>query len=343
MDFARYSDHHRTSLAHFLNRGKWDDSILEKNLKQAVIDKVYQHSRDTGLPVQCMIDDTISSKTRPSSRAVHPMEAASDHMSHLKRQMDYGHQAVGVMLACGEMILNYAIILYDKTQSKIDLVCRIAAELPIPPSPGYLLCDSWYTCEKVVDMFASRGFYTISGLKTNRVLYPCGIRVQLCEFAKTLRKGDAGVHKVTVGTRNYWVYRYDGKLNGIDGASVLLSYPENAFGNPKALRAFLCTNGGLSEQEILELYTQRWPIEVFFRETKGKLALNKYQIRSAKGIRRFWLMMSVVHFLCCVGTGILRSFSDGHRFWKDTLNAQRIAYIYACGKAGAPMPALGIG
>lgn len=178
---------------------------MEKNLKQAVIDKVYQHSRHTGLPVQCIIDDTISSKTRPSSRAVHPMEAASDHMSHLKRQMDYGHQAIGVMLACREMILNYAIILYDKTQSKIDLVCRIAAELLIPPSPGYLLCDSWYTCEKVVDMFISKGFHTISGLKTNRILYPCGIRVQLSKYAQALRKEDIGVHKVTVGKRKYCV------------------------------------------------------------------------------------------------------------------------------------------
>ena len=31
--------------------------------------------------------------------------------------MDYGHQAIGVMLACGELVLNYAILLYDKSQS----------------------------------------------------------------------------------------------------------------------------------------------------------------------------------------------------------------------------------
>lgn len=342
VDFARYSDHHRTSLAHFLNRGKWNDAALEIDLKQAVIYKVYQHARKTGKPVLCIIDDTISSKTRPSSQAVHPMEAASNHMSHLKRQMDYGHQAIGVMLACGDMVLNYAIILYDKSQSKIDLVCKIAAELPEPPSPGYLLCDSWYTCEKVMDAFISRGFYTIAGLKTNRILYPCGIRVKLSKHAENLQKTDTGIQKVTVSNRKYWVYRYEGKLNGIDSAAVILSYPEKAFGNPKALRAFLCTNETLSTQEILTLYTQRWPIEVFFRETKGKLALNKYQIRSAKGIRRFWLLMSVVHYLCRVGTGTLRSFADGYRFWSDTLKSAYVQFIYACGKNNVPMPALAL-
>lgn len=341
VDFARYSDHHRTSLAHFLNNGKWNDALLLQTLKHNVIEKVYQQSRETGLPVLCIIDDTISSKTRPSSQAVNPMESAFNHMSHLKGQMDYGHQAIGVMLACGDMILNYAILLYDKSKSKIDMVCQIANELPEPPTIGYLLCDSWYTCGKVMDAFIVKGFYTIAGLKTNRVIYPNGIRQQINDFAKHLRKTDAAVHKVTVGKRNYWIYRYDGKLNGTDSASAILSYPEKAFGKPEALRAFICTNEALSEQEILNLYTQRWPIEIFFRETKGKLALDKYQIRSATGVRRFWLMMSLVHFVCCVGRGMFCAFADGFRFWQETLTKELTCFIYTCGKSGKPMPCLG--
>ena len=186
VDFARYSDRHRTSLAHFLNKGKWDSAALEMSLRRSVIETVYQHSRETKQPVLCIIDDTIASKTRPSSQAVHPIEAASNHMSHLKGQMDYGHQAIGVMLACGELILNYAIILYDKSRSKIDLVSSIADVLPEPPNIGYLLCDSWYTCDKVMDAFIRKGFYTIAGLKTNRILYPCGIRTPLGDCLWTI-------------------------------------------------------------------------------------------------------------------------------------------------------------
>ena len=78
-----------------------------------------------------------------------------------------------------------------------------------------------------------------------------------------------------------FVYRYEGNLNGIENAVVLLSYPEKAFGNPKALRAFISTNAALSTQEILSWYVCRWPIEVFFRQCKEKLALDGYQIRSA--------------------------------------------------------------
>ena len=127
MDFSRYSDRHRTSLAHFLNKGKWNSATLRTNLRQSVVETVYPHSRKINQPVLCIIDDTIASKTRPSSQAAHPIEAASNHILHLKGHMDYGHQAIGVMLACGELVLNYAIILYDKSQSKckIVLVSRI--------------------------------------------------------------------------------------------------------------------------------------------------------------------------------------------------------------------------
>lgn len=343
VDFARYSDRHRTSLAHFLNKGKWDSAVLETSLRESVIEKVYQHSRETNQPVLCIIDDTIASKTRPSSQAVHPMEAASNHMSHLKGQMDYGHQAIGVMLACGELILNYAILLYDKSRSKIDLVSSIADVLPEPPNIGYLLYDSWYTCDKVMDAFIRKGFYTIAGLKTNRILHPCGIRTPLNEFASRLRKTDAGVRLVSVGKRKYWIYRYDGQINGTDGAAVILTYPENAFGNPKTLRAFLCTNAALSVEYILNLYTKRWPVEVFFRTTKGKLALDKYQIRSAAGIRRFWLLMSLAHFLCCVGNGVLRSFSVGYAYWQNLVLRNAVQYVYNCGKNEIPLAMLGIG
>ena len=70
------------------------------------------------------VDDTIASHTVPSSQAMHPIEAVYYHQSHLKKQQDYGHQTVGVMLSCNELSLNYAIVLYcllDGEQFNISL------------------------------------------------------------------------------------------------------------------------------------------------------------------------------------------------------------------------------
>jgi len=297
-DFAEVSQYHRTTTAYFLNHGKWNDRALEDILKSSVVQIIYQEARRSGQPVLCIVDDTIASHAKPSSQAVHPIEAAYFHQSHLKSGQDYGHQVVSVMLSCNGIILNYAVILYDKSRSKIQIVQEIAAELPTAPVISYFLCDSWYTSSKVMDSFIQKGFYTIGALKTNRIIYPCGIRQKASEFALHLRKTDPDVSFVTVGSREFYVYRYEGELNGVPNAVVILSYPKEAFGDPKALRIFISTNVGLSTQEILETYTKRWPIELFFRQSKSKLALDKYQIRSRLGIQRYWLIMSLVHYLC---------------------------------------------
>ena len=187
-DFAKNSSCHRTTIAHFLNSGKWNDSLLSDTLKQSVIEIIYSEAARTGNPVFCIADDTIASKTKPLSRALHPIEDAYFHQSHLKKKQDYGHQAVAVMLSCNGIVLNYAFVMYNKSISKIDIVQNIAKEL-----------------------------------------------------AAELSVTHNGFDLATVKKRKYYVYRYEGNLNGIENAVVLLSYPEKAFGNPKALRAFIST------------------------------------------------------------------------------------------------------
>ena len=179
VNFAEHSFCHRTTIAHFLNSGKWNESLLADTLKNSIIEIIYSEAFRTEKPIYCIVDDTIASKTKPLSRALHPIEDAYFHQSHLKRRQDYGHQAVSVMLSCNGMVLNYDFVLYNKSISKIDIVQNIAKELPVPLVLSYFLCDSWYVSEKVINTFAKQGFYTIGALKTNRMLYPWGIKTKI--------------------------------------------------------------------------------------------------------------------------------------------------------------------
>lgn len=334
-DFALTSQHHRTIVAHFLNQGKWNDFLFQDALRNSVAYLIYREATISGQPIFCIVDDTIASHTKLSSQALHPIEAAYFHQSHLKGCQDYGHQVVSVMLSCNGITLNYAVILYDKSRSKIQIVQEIAEELPAAPVIFYFLCDSWYTTAKVMDRFIRKGFYTVGALKTNRILYPCGIRQKASAFALHLRKTDPDVSLVTVGSREFYVYRYEGELNGIPNAAVILSYPKDGFGNPKALRVFLSTNAELSTQEILDTYTKRWPIELFFRQSKSKLALDSYQIRSRQGIQRYWLIMSLVHYLCCMHSGNYCTFEEGYASLKQQLKQEQFANLYRLIKSSA--------
>ena len=329
VDVEQHRGRHRTSISRFLRNEEWDDRGLEGAMKELVIKTIYEESERSGKPVYCIIDDTIASKTKASSKANHPIESALFHYSHLKKKQDYGHQAVGVLLSCNGITLPYGMIMYDKTVSKIDIVIHIAEDLPTAPNLSYLLCDSWYVCGTVMDAFLGKGYCTIGGLKSNRILYPYGAKLSVSELAGKLVQAQCRelFHIVTVKGRKYWVYRYEGRLNKIENAVVLLCYPVKAFGNAKALRAFISTNAALSDQEILDFYTIRWEIEVYFRDCKNRLALDKYQIRSAKAISRFWLIAVLAYLIACFESESF-DFSEGFALFAQKLSVERFSVLF---------------
>ena len=132
---------------------------------------------------------------------------------------------------------------------------------------------------------------------------------------------------VTVRKQKYYVYRYEGRLNGIKNGVVLLTYPVGAFGKESALRAFISTDSNLSTEEILALYVDRWEIEVFFRTVKNKLAFDKYQIRSVLGVRRFWLMTSLAYLLACLESDTY-DFNEGYSKLSAVIRDEYADHIY---------------
>ena len=76
----------RTTVAHFLNHGTWNEDLLEQILKKEIVRRIYEEAERTGAPIFCIVDDTISSKSKPSSQARHPIENAYFHQSHLKKK-----------------------------------------------------------------------------------------------------------------------------------------------------------------------------------------------------------------------------------------------------------------
>lgn len=244
------------------------------------------------------------------------------------------------MLSCNGIVLNYEIVMYDKPRSKIQIACGIANELPAAPTISYFLCDCWYSCVKVMDSFLRKCFYTVGTLKINRATFPSGIRQQVSQFAQFLQKRGTNVNLATVGKRQYYVFCYESSpsdLKDAKDAVVLISCLKDAFWVPNALRTFICTNTSLTTQDILERYLERWPIEVFFRQAKQKPKPDKYQIRSACGIRRFWLLMSLAHFICCMGTGKPLPLQEGFSAIQAQLCREQIRFIYQCGVSREPL------
>lgn len=326
---------HRTTFGKFLSEGVWNINLAWKGIKKIVVKIIFEYS-SSGLPIFAIYDDTIAEKTKPSSQATSVIQEASFHHSHLKGKQVYGHQLLTTMLSCGKKTLPYYIQRYKKgRKSKIEMVCEIVAELPSPKGAAYGLCDSWFTNKEVINAHFKKGYHLIGALKTNRVIYPKGIGIQIKQFTQYIEKND--VCLVTVNNSKYWVYRYEGNLNGIDNAVVLFCWPENNFKKDGSLHAFLCTDTELSTQTILEYYSKRWPIEIFFRQTKNNLGLNTYQVRSTKSIDRLLVLISLTYIYCSIQKNANDSFSKGLIICRNEVKKDHIQWIYECAQKNVPI------
>lgn len=331
-DVAELTSHrHRTSIGKFLDKSPWQEELVSKALQDYVIKRIWKLSKTTGDPIYVIIDDTISEKTVPSSKALKPTENCGFHKSHLKNKTVYGHQLVTVTLRCGDIVLPYTIAIYIKEEmSKIQMAQSIISQLPPPVLQGYVLCDSWYSCKALFDAAKDRGYTLIGALRTNRVIYPDGHRslgIKVHSFAKTLKISDLSL--VKAGNREYYVYTYQGKLNDIKEATVVLSWPKDAVFNEKALRAFICPYAQIDAKTLLNHYINRWPIEIFFREGKRYLGLDDYQIRSDRGIRRYFILLMLTYIYCGIeAKENTVNFNKGLKIARNEVKRNQITWIY---------------
>jgi hypothetical protein len=325
---------HRTTLSHFLHKGVWNDGWLEGWIQKQSITRIQKHSEQTGLPIYVILDDSLMEKKQPSSRAAHGIEGTGFHFSHVKGKSVWGHNLVMLFLRCGDLRLPFACRFYLKDGvSRIDLAKECIDLLPDFYLPAYLLMDTWYTCFPLLDTAAKKGLQVVGGLKTNRILYPAGVRTPANQFALHISKSET--HLVTVGDDLYHVYRYEGSLNDIPNAVVLFCWPEGKFGDSKSLRLFLSTDVSQSRESLLHHYSCRWAIETFFQTMKSMFSMDRYQIRHVSAIRRF-LFLLLLTYLYCEQAKRSR-VTEGLSHVRFHRKQQLIEWIYSRGQEGYPL------
>ena len=86
---------------------------------------------------------------------------------------------------------------------------------------------------------------------------------------------------------------------------------------------------------------QHFTRQTFFRESKKKLGLDDYQVRSEKSIKRYFLIMMLTYIYCGleVSEDTLK-FSTGLKNARANLEAEKITFIYNKTQAGEPLDAI---
>ncbi|AJY73983.1 hypothetical protein VN24_04335 [Paenibacillus beijingensis] len=181
-------------------------------------------------------------------------------------------------------------------KSKNELAVEMITVFPAAEDESvYVLMDSWYTSQKMLDACNARGFHVIAAVKANRKVCIAGVRISISEFsAQYVRNED--LRSVTVESKRYRVYAYEGPLAETENVCVLLSWEEK-FDHARTPFCVLSTHSGLDLVTILAYYRLRWHIETGYRYFKELLGFDQYQLLSFQGISRFWAIQFLVQNL----------------------------------------------
>ena len=133
---------------------------------------------------------------------------------------------------------------------------------------AYVLTDSWFTCKELVQTTIENGMNYIgmfSKIKTNFVYQ------NKCLSYKQIRNRN---RKKVKRNRRFKLY-YIQTVVEWNGQKVVLLFTRK--GKKGKWKCIISSDISLSVSEILEIYSIRWTIEVFFKECKQSLNLGKGQ------------------------------------------------------------------
>ena len=229
-----------------------------------------------------------------------------------------------------DLIINdsFDIVLYEKEKcSKIQLAQDILELRPPPVHIGYVLADSWYSCEALFNASEQSGYFYLGVLKTNRKIFSRGYKkdgISISSFVKTLKQHELDL--VTVGGKTYYTYTSLGKIKGAKKVKIVISCPKNALWNPRAIKTFVSLDIGMSGIQLLNHYIKRWPVETIFTETKRQLRFDKYQIHTSRGIRRYMCLLMLTYLYCEIEVqGDSLGFSKGFKKVRQEIKSLEIS------------------
>ena len=255
-------------------------------------DVLVENSFSSNEPIFLSIYDTLIPKSKDSKS----IGGMTKLFSHVSGKYEWAHCQVALYGKSKDLLvpLNFETYLSSdhckknniEFKSKNTLAYELIKDLEFTKEhQTYLLMDSWYSSADLLTNALKEGIHSIVPLKSNRKIFPEGIEIQIKKYEELIDK--SRLNLVTVKGKDYYTYRYEGNLNGIDNASVLFSY-ELKDGKLKSPMYILSTDISLSNGQIISYYLNRWDIEVSFRYQKDSLGLDHYEMRNLKGINRYW-------------------------------------------------------
>ena len=131
----------------------------------------------------------------------------------------------------------------------------------------YVLCDSWFTCEALINSVVDQGIHLIGMYRIAKTKFSYrGKQLTYSEINNRISKA-----------QRCRTLKYHYKRADVMYGDIPLTLFFSRQGKNGKWKVFLTTDTSISFKKLVELYQIRWTIEVFNREAKGLLNLGGCQ------------------------------------------------------------------
>jgi SRSO17 transposase len=287
------------SLYRFLAEMEWDTEAVEQ-VRWEMLNRRTRRALaaagrgDNVVPVFLAIDDSLVEK---SGKCI---EGTDYHYSHSAGRTVWGHVWVTAQLVVLGQSYPISWRLYRRrtTCEELDVPFASKPELaraivdafqPLPGTQTYVLTDSWYPSQQLLETCQERGFHLISAVKSDRKLRVADHNLQAKAWSQALPK--RAFDFVTVNTAGYKLWSTVGRLSSGHVARLVV----NRVIGQKRWRYLVSTDCSLSAQTVISYYLARWEVENFYRVAKQSLGWGDYQMRDLFAVERHVQLMMVAH------------------------------------------------
>jgi SRSO17 transposase len=287
------------SLYRFMAQMEWDMEQVEQ-VRWEVLNRRTRRAlaaagrRGQPVPVFLAIDDSLVEKSGKC------MEGADYHYSHSAGRTLWGHVWVTAQLVVLGQSYPVSWRLYQRRttcqelglpfSSKPELAqAIIRAFEPLAGTQTYVLTDSWYPSQQLLETCQERGFHLISAVKSDRKFQVAGHHMQAKQWAQCLPK--RAFDFVTVNTVGYKLWSAVGRLSSGHATRLVI----NRVIGQRGWRYLVSTDCSLTAKTVISYYLARWEVENFYRVAKQSLGWGDYQMRDLFAVERHVQLMMVAH------------------------------------------------
>lgn len=328
---VRCEARHRAQISRFLARPRWRKLNINSILRQRLLER----EAADGLFVY-IIDATLTSQAGKKTENTYSTGNRKKRPRKGRRHGKYKHAqknchsfTMGLLVTPSGTRIPFCKPYHEREYcKKKGLVHRTTAEaaadlireLPLPEGARVIvLGDTAYDSEVVRDACGDRGYSWIFPSNPERVLAgPRGNRPKVRSLLKDWSKWSRQTVRLAPGQGPYAVYRRLSphrigpkakprayyahqerrRVHSVGEVRLVFSTTKKDLktATPDDVKILMTNDLRLSVRDVIELYSLRWQIELFFKELKSTLGFHQYQFQKFEPVEA-WAELALTTFM----------------------------------------------